>query len=110
MRKKIYIYPKDVLKEGLAACFEHDRLGSHEGMERDLRAGGHRRTDERERERESQGESGRPTVPQTQTHTCTNTHAKTCKGHGRPCPTPHRQTGGKMLYFPSKLKCQLILM
>ena len=71
MRKKKYIYPKDVLKEGLTACFEHDRLGSHEGMERDLRAGGHRRTDERERER------AREKVGDRQCHRPKHTHAQT---------------------------------
>ena len=47
----------------------------------------------------------------THTHTHTFTHAQTQAKVTLPSPPlVLRQTGSKMLYFPSKLKCQLILM
>lgn len=40
----------------------------------------------------------------------TRAHKHRQRSHSHPHHQILRQTGGKMLYFPSKLKCQLILM
>lgn len=45
----------------------------------------------------------------TDAHTQTHTHSDK-RSHTRRRHPILRQTGSKMLYFPSKLKCQLILM
>lgn len=39
-----------------------------------------------------------------------DTHKHRQRSHSQSCHSVLRQTGGKMLYFPSKLKCQLTLM
>lgn len=51
---------------------------------------------------------------QREAHTSTvidkHTHTNRQRSHSHPRRPILRQTGAKMLYFPSKLKCQLILM
>lgn len=53
---------------------------------------------------------GRGVHMQADSQTHTQTHKHWQRSHSQPCHPILSQTGGKMLYFPSKLKCQLILM